>query len=71
MDDSNFKINKKTTAITKSSSPLSITNWTSIKDIILSDSSNSQTAFYLISYKIEEYDNWYVFNGLLNPRLVM
>jgi len=71
MDDSNYKIDKKATAITKSVSPLTIPNWTQIRDFILSDSSNSQTAFYVVCYQIGEYDRWNVFNGLLNPRLIM
>ena len=71
MDDSNYKINKKATAITKSVSPLTIPNWTQIRDFILSDSSNSQTAFYVVCYQIGEYDRWNVFNGLLAPRLIM
>ena len=72
-DDASYKTNIKATAITKSTKSLTTQEfrWTNIKDFILSDSSNSQTALYALCYQFTGYDNWYVFNTTLNPRLIM
>ena len=70
-EDASYKMNIKTTAITKSDKSLTTSSWSNIRDFILSDSSNSQTALYSLCYQFTGYDNWYVFNNQSSPRLIM
>jgi hypothetical protein len=70
-EDASYKKDTKTTAITKSDKSLTTSSWSNIRDFILSDSSNSQTALYSICYQFTGYDNWYVFNNQQSPRLIM
>jgi hypothetical protein len=60
-DDNSFITNKNVTAITDKDKPLSINNWNGIRDFILSDSPNSQTALYTLCFKVTNFDYWYVF----------
>lgn len=70
-DDSSYKINTKATAITKSQKSLTTSGWSNIRDFILSDSSNNQSALYSLCYQYTGFDKWYVFNSNLSPRLIM
>ena len=79
-NDAQYKDNFKTTAITKTidiTNPLELplllktTDWTNIKDIILSDSSNSQQAYYAICYQTTGLDRWFVFNQSGGKRLIV
>ena len=66
-DDATYKKDTYVSTITKSTNT---SKWLDIKDFILSDSSNSQTALYSICFQYSNYDNWYVFNST-GSRLIM